>query len=58
MLKRFAASVALSLSLVAVAAPSLHAYIIHCTGCVYVGSGVDEFGAYDEYWCRECHVDF
>jgi hypothetical protein len=57
MLKRFVASTALSLALVAAAAPALHAAWLHCTGCVYMGSGVDEYGAYDEYWCNECHID-
>ena len=54
--KRIAASLALSLALVATAAPSLQAAILHCTGCVYVGSGVDEYGYYDEYWCNECPI--
>jgi hypothetical protein len=56
-IKRIAASIALSLALVATAAPSLQAAILHCTGCVYLGSGVDQYGAYDAYLCNECHID-
>lgn len=56
-IKRIAASIALSLALVATAAPSLQAAILHCTGCSYVGSGSDQYGSYDVYECDECHID-
>ena len=32
--------------------PSLQAQTLHCTGCVYMGSGFDEYGYYEEYYGR------
>jgi hypothetical protein len=58
MLKRFFASLALSLALVAFGAPALRADVLHCTGCTYEGSFEDEYGdTWDVYECDECHID-
>jgi hypothetical protein len=54
--KKFVASLALSLAAVAVASPALQAAGFYCWGCTYVGSGVDEFGYYDEFVCDGCII--
>lgn len=56
MLKRFAASLALSLALVAFGAPAASAQTVHCTGCTYEGSFRDENGdTWHVFACDECH---
>lgn len=58
-LKKFVASLALSLAAVAVATPTLKAAELICWGCTYMGSGWDsELGFYDEYWCDGCVIFF
>lgn len=53
-LKKFVASLALSLAVVSVSAPALKAQSFYCWGCHYVGSGYDEYGYYDEFECDGC----
>lgn len=58
MLKRFGASLALSLALVVFGAPTLQADTLHCTGCTYNGSVREADGSTTHHFtCRECHID-
>lgn len=58
MIKRFGASLALSLALVVFGAPTLSASTLHCTGCTYDGSVRERDGSTTHYFtCDECHID-
>ncbi|HEX2202912.1 MAG TPA: hypothetical protein VHG91_06430 [Longimicrobium sp.] len=57
MIKRLAASLALSLGMLLAANPVM-AQIIHCTGCTYEGTFIDRNGdAWLVFTCDECHED-
>jgi hypothetical protein len=57
-LKRFAASLALSLALLFTAQPVLAQRVFHCIHCEYLGTFYDSNGdAWDLYDCYECHFD-
>lgn len=57
-LKRFAASLALSLGLLFAAQPLLAQDVLHCTGCEYLGSFDDQNGdTWHVFLCDECHID-